>query len=106
MKKRQKILVFCLWKMPKKEEKEGPPFSGLNASRKVVSLRLCPQVPLLGRAYSAPQSTYNRDLRRPRESRAFQLWFMEYAVTISHMVTHTLRLLLVLVVLRVVLPTA
>ena len=30
---------------------------------------------------------------------------MEYAVTIAHMVTHTLRLLLVLVVLREVLPT-
>jgi hypothetical protein len=39
-----------------KKKKEGPPFSGLHASRKVVSHRLCPQVPLLGRAYSARQS--------------------------------------------------
>ena len=39
-----------------KNIKRDPPFFGLHASRKVVSLRLCPQVPHLGRAYSAPQS--------------------------------------------------
>jgi hypothetical protein len=39
-----------------KKKKRGTPFFGLHASRKVVSHRLCPQVPLLVRAYSAPQS--------------------------------------------------
>jgi hypothetical protein len=45
----------------KKKEEEGPTFSGLHASRKVVSLWLCPQVPLLGSAYSAPQSGHDHD---------------------------------------------
>jgi hypothetical protein len=38
-----------------KKKEERPPFFGLHASQNVVSLRLCPQVPLIGMAYSAPQ---------------------------------------------------
>ena len=56
MKKTSKSPSFLLMENAKKKQKEGPPFSGLHASRKVVSHRLCPQVPLLVRAYSAPQS--------------------------------------------------
>ena len=56
MKKVSKKSQFLLMENAKKTKKEGPPFFGLHASRKVVSHRLCPQVPLLGRAYSAPHS--------------------------------------------------